>query len=61
MAHECIVRVDRDGFAYTEQYLVQCRCHMDSYKTWRLGDTPIACPVSGDSLTDGIAKGTLDD
>lgn len=52
--HECIVRTDLDEFAYTEQYLVQCRCHMNAYKKWRPGDTPIACPESGKVLTEGL-------
>lgn len=57
MAHECIIRVDLDQFAYTDQYLVQCRCHMDSYRTWRPGDRPIVCPVSSTDLTAGLTDG----
>ena len=58
MMHECIIRSERDVFAYAEQWLVGCRCHMGStYKTWRPGDAPITCPVSGDDLTVGIQRG----
>ena len=44
-AHECIIKVECDRFAYVEQYLVSCQCHMgSSYKTWRPGDPDVMCP-----------------
>jgi hypothetical protein len=55
MTHECIVQGERDAFAYVEQYLVRCRCHMDSWKTWRPGDEPPTCP-EGTALVVEVAK-----
>jgi hypothetical protein len=44
MSHECIIQFERDAFSYVEQYLVRCRCHMDSWRTWRPGDEVTKCP-----------------
>jgi len=56
MPHECITEKDLDVFAYTEQYLVRCRCHMNMWKTWRPGEAPVFCP-DGTDLTKGDVGG----
>jgi len=45
--HACQLERQRDVTAYSEQYLIRCRCHADSWQTWRPGDAPYACPVTG--------------
>ena len=55
-AHACIVQTDRDAFAYVTQYLLRCRCHMDSWRTWRPGDPAVRCPESGADLTEGLGE-----
>jgi hypothetical protein len=54
--HPCQVERSLDVTAYVRQYLVRCRCHSDAWRTWRPGDAPIVCDVSGVPLTteDGI-------
>lgn len=49
--HPCIVERQADTLAYVTQYLIRCRCHMDSWQVWRAGDAPVTCPVSGTDLT----------
>lgn len=44
MKHECIIEKELDPFAYVEQYMIICRCHMDNWKLWRVGDPPFICP-----------------
>lgn len=34
----------------TAQFLVRCRCHQEVWSTWREGDAPYLCPVTGASL-----------
>lgn len=43
--HGCIIESQLDHMAYREQYLVRCRCHMDSWQTWQPGDKPVTCPA----------------
>jgi hypothetical protein len=30
-----------------EQYLIRCQCHIETWQTWRPGDPPYRCPVTG--------------
>jgi hypothetical protein len=56
-AHECIVQKQHDLFAHVDQFTVRCRCHMDTWRTWRPGDPVFTCPVSGVDLTAGEVTG----
>lgn len=52
MMHECQIRRKEDEFAWVEQYLYQCKCHMgDRWVTWRPGDPEFVCPTEGNHDT----------
>lgn len=52
--HECIIAFEQVPDAAPGFFVVACHCHEDWARTWKLGDAPLTCPVSGDSLTDKI-------
>lgn len=52
MMHECIIQKKEDEFAWVEQYLVRCKCHMgDRWQTWRPSDPTFVCPEDGNHGT----------
>jgi len=55
--HACRIEHRVDDLAYTEQYLIRCRCHSSSWTVWRPGDPAFVCPsVEGgpDRLADVV-------
>lgn len=42
--HACRIEHRVDDLAYTEQYLIRCRCHSSSWQVWRPGDPEFVCP-----------------
>lgn len=58
--HACRIEHRRDDLAYSEQYLIRCRCHSSSWIIWRPGDPPFVCPSTMDGVDpypDGVAPG----
>jgi hypothetical protein len=45
--HFCVMQLQRDLFAYGEQYVARCRCHDDAWHIMQPKDGPYVCPVSG--------------
>lgn len=52
MLHECQIQKREDEFAWVEQYLVRCKCHMgERWQVWRPGDPTFICPEEGNRDT----------
>lgn len=51
MQHDCIIEKRHDEFSVREQYLIRCRCHMETFHIWRPSDAEFVCPAETEKKT----------